>query len=47
MCGEHGSQSNQSFHRSGSPPHVRGTLNCGCLFVRVERITPACAGNTL
>ena len=46
MCGEQFDQRLQPLHAIGSPPRVRGTgLNRGILQF-VDRITPACAGNS-
>ena len=46
MCGEHCRDSNTNISSQGSSPHVRGTLYQGQCIQIVERIIPACAGNT-
>ena len=47
MRGEHIISFFHPSTSSGSPPHARGTLERSALRARVERITPACAGNTV
>ena len=37
---------NNSNHNQGSPPRVRGKVDCQCGNVRFWRITPACAGKS-
>ena len=46
MCGEHSGTSKSTSTLNGSPPHVRGTPDYPSLAFPLERITPACAGNT-
>ena len=47
MCGEHTVKDDGFRQYRGSPPHVRGTQNTLLSHVFYERITPACAGNTV
>ena len=46
MCGEHTDPFKMKSYMDGSPPHVRGTHEFDLNKVKVDRITPACAGNT-
>ena len=47
MCGEYRFVFARCFLISGSPPHVRGILRWLRSHQSADRITPACAGNTL
>ena len=44
VCGEKGRRAEESVPRKGSPPRVRGKVNCFWKIIRSKRITPACAG---
>ena len=46
MCGEHGVRRADLATALGSPPHVRGTPQYPKRREPLDRITPACAGNT-
>ena len=46
VCGEQGGQHAAVVHELGSPPRVRGTDKQGHMARSLERITPACAGNS-
>jgi len=45
VCGEQSSRAKTMAQTWGSPPRVRGTVNCAKDDSMVNRITPACAGN--
>ena len=47
MRGEHFSTAALQLVRTGSPPHARGTPDALEDANGEDRITPACAGNTL
>ena len=46
MCGENEIDANKYPFGRGSPPRVRGKLIGKTVIMRLERITPACAGKT-
>ena len=46
MCGEHCLRRRPAYHRTGSSPHVRGTLPRSASGLLETGIIPACAGNT-
>ncbi len=46
-CGEHQSTVTTTALTQGLPPHLRGTLQRAAHDVKIARITPAPAGNTL
>ena len=46
-CGENILPIVLNFSLPGSPPHLRGKLNCHKLFYFINRITPAPAGKTM
>ena len=47
MCGEHWGPEARHTSRTGSAPHVRGTLPLRPAIRALPRFSPACAGNTL
>ena len=47
LCGEHRTSRVPNPGTCGSPPPVRGTLDVHNYDLRTDRITPACAGNTI
>ncbi len=46
VCGEQHRRFDQTEARAGSPPRVRGTVGCTFCGRTIQRITPACAGNS-
>ena len=46
VCGEQAVWLVNSCGLMGSPPRVRGTEKCACCRRNLNRITPACAGNS-
>ena len=44
MCGEKLALYNELNNHQGSPPHVRGKVECVIDTVGMRGITPACAG---
>ena len=47
VCGEKAALANLGAQPGGSPPRVRGKVDCKYYFTCVIRITPACAGKRL
>ena len=47
MCGEQFSYGAANTRRQGSPPRVRGTVKEQSFVMGQQRITPACAGNSI
>ena len=46
MCGEKSSVMDRMRSALGSPPRVRGKVSISDLYLRLQRITPACAGKS-
>ena len=46
MCGEQNARPAKCRYVIGSPPRVRGTVICNGISCIIQRITPACAGNS-